>query len=322
VEIQLSDRLSLKERLQALRDAQRELARVVREDAAAGLPAMTLEQPPLALMEPETLAVHPWFGRDSEWKRAAAHARVITGIEAIWFEDGQDHRETMAFPALVAASIPTLLRVAQVNAARAAFKTLLLDIKQRYAKQALAEADEDGEADSETATPSWRQRDKVMQEALKSAGMARLCVKQAYRPIQVIEERGLLRAQYYRKLKVPMRKTTAAAERARVGSLRDSGSGVMEEAYERLCALADNTPLVEVRNPNRIVTVNAKLEERGWCQRTGVLPIFYHSEPSDPAPAVDMSRLVLPHQKETHRSDRTLEALPLIPALHLYRYAS
>jgi len=307
-------------RLRNITSTQATLRECVLADASKHYTAATWQRSDAVDTEEASTLCHPWNSHaDAYTSPYTEQERILQGIEQMWFVDGQGRKETLTFPGLIAASDGTLKAVSDVNDARAAFKKAVVALKNEFKKMTY------NDIEQEIGDVIGQRRDNYLRVAFKRAGITRFCIKQAYRPIPHVDDRELVYAQYYKKLKQSITRTAADVQLEKAAKkLQQHPSSGYQEAYDKLARLPSKTPLAEVRNISRVITVNIKTQETDqepvYGQVTGVLPIFYKDEPNKTLVLHDMSRLGQEQRKPAKRSDVTVDPEVYIPIMRLHKY--
>lgn len=269
----------VKRALQQLHDdwnaAYAALAKAVYADAVIGYPAIVFDLKPEYLHEDER-AGHPWLSSELALTTdAPAHELALIGINDIWFNDRSDAMRAYDFPGLIMCRPETLERVRDVNAVKNRIKDEIKSIRDSFSGM------------------SNKDIDKQVKAALESAGMARLCIKQAYRLIPFIDAPGLLRAKFYLNPKRPSRCRTVGQQLAIYEEKIQKGEGtkVIFDAVEELKGLKKDLPISERQESTPVMTVNYRMCDRipgknskneylnFWGQKTAALPVFCIGDP-------------------------------------------
>lgn len=315
--------------LAQLEQSLRELRRATMCDADRGYQALVFKGLPETL-HPDDRAEHPWYNKKRPIIMVSYHQHelVLAGIEAIWFTDREDSRRTYDFPSLVISSMKTLDAVKKVNLAKQQFKSLVVSLKKIY--RGLSDADIES-----ALSPRGQERAMLssVHTAFLKAGLARICVKQVYRPIHYNSTLGLVRAKYYRKPVKPGRQRTVSKQLETFKKQRKKGdeSEALLNAIQLLNTMPGDQIIRQSQNSSDIITINykipsvAKENKYHWSQATGVLPFFSIGQPiDDVSEFVDFTALDTLYKERalsTQKSTRTSkwETKAFIPKFHLYK---
>lgn len=258
--------------------------------------------------------------------------RAAALVRDIWFgDDIDDARATVTAVGLIGCSDATLELARTANAAKDAFKALVLLFRGRTTERnrALAEL-----------LDTVRARDPQLARALAAAGVGRLHLVQAYRHIPVLDETPVRVGFSYAASARAIRALTREQALELVEALPDTHAARAvyrqilaqyppDERFAQMRSLAPNLVAnvvfrdgyEEVERIRRGVAVRVRAEQVRRRLLHVHLPILLPLTagtglPAHPARGPETrtagSRLV--------RSDRRIDGPPLIPALRLYRY--
>jgi hypothetical protein len=278
-----------------------------------------------ALRSNETLPI--WVSRSDQEIEQGLKMRdkAVMLYQALWYEDGQDGRETLTCPGLIAASADTLKAAHYCNDAKDAFKASVLALKKLSKGQA------------EAVMTDLHARDREVALSMRRMGAARLNLKQAYRHIPLLNTCPLKVGFTWSKQGRTIQRTTVAEARRLLEQRKDSPQ--VRSELERLAQIPETEMLARVRSvsphlranivfpahsagpENGEATQGAKSDD-GLVRRLmqaplpilvpaqagGTLPDFI---PIPPEP-VGSSRL--------KRSDVRIEDEPFLPLIRVHRY--
>lgn len=240
-------------------------------------------------------------------------AKVIQLYRALWYENDQDGRETITCPGIVGASPNTLAAAQACNAAKDTFKAAVLALK------AL------GRIETNAAMADLHQRQETIASAMRRMGAARLNLKQVYRHIPLLEQRPLKIGFTWSKQGRVIQRTSMAAAR-RLLEQRVETPQVRFE-LQRLAEIRDDEILARVRGICPHVRANIVFAEnpnRHGPQRRlmqAPLPILIPLQPGECLPEFVPVASGPPVNPRLRRADVKIEDEPLLPSIHVYRYA-
>jgi len=280
---------------------------------------------------------HPW---DDMSKDLTEQEKAATAIKEVWFNNDDDPKRTYDFPGIVGCSKETLRLVNHVNETKSIFQKEMLEIKKKYQDA----SDKSLTLDLQNRAKEWehlesfnQQFNKAILEIRKRANLSRLCVKHVYRPIHVIDTLGLMRAKYYRKAIRPSRPRTVKVQLEKFQRKVEQGvaNQLIRESIEMLKTLPMDALVAKKQKANEVITVNYKLpaadenSKPRWLQTTGVLPIFYLSQPGMLCETeLDFSSLDTPYEirsedkKKARKESTRWENSPIVKGSDLYREKS
>lgn len=317
IEIPFADIHTLKELVGTLKSQNNHL-RTLMEDPNNGVSAIRHTFLPDTLAQEEAIH-HPWVeGEDN----SQPLNDCIDATQAIWFDDTRiDPRRTRAFPAVVIANQPVLDHVKAINNTKDDLKKAITSIKKRHRSL----TDDDIATHIDFDRDGLNRANEAVKQTMHKAGVARLCVKQAYRHIPVHDE-PLLKAKYYFAPKRPSRKRTVSDQITlfRTKQQRGDTSPELAVAIEILHTLPMDLVISERQAVTHIITANIKIGNDAkagrWVQSTAVMPIFFGEVKGELNDAVDFSRLNIPPSAEPQPAKRkTVWAeSPFIPHYRLH----
>jgi hypothetical protein len=237
--------------------------------------------------------------------------KAIQLYRSLWYEDGQDGRETLTCPGIVGASLTTLAAAQACNAAKDEFKAAVLALK-AY-----------GKTETRGAMADLHRRWETVAVAMRRMGAARLNLKQAYRHIPLLERRPIkIGFTWSRQGRVIQRMSVAAArclleQRVETPQIR------LE--MQRLAEIGGSEPLARVRSvcPHlRANIVFAGLEGSHVSRRLmqAPLPVLVPLQPGERLPEFVAVNPDPPLHPRLRRADVRIEDEPFLPSIRVHRY--
>ncbi|HNB88944.1 MAG TPA: hypothetical protein PLP91_01045 [Plasticicumulans sp.] len=258
--------------------------------------------------------------------------RAATLIRDIWYGDEvEDARMTVTSIGLIGCCAETLTLAQAANAAKDAFKTVVLQFRGKTSERnrALAEMLE-----------TWHARDPDLARALSAGGIGRVHLVQAYRHVPVLDETPVRVGFSYASSARAIRALTRDQALELVEALPDTHAA--RAVYRQMLSqYPDSERFAQMRNlaPNLVANLvfrdgygEEERVRRGVPVRVRVeqvrrkllhvhLPILFPLAAGAPLPAHPArGPQVRSAASRLLRSDRRIDGPPLIPALRLYRY--
>lgn len=236
--------------------------------------------------------------------------KVAHLYSALWYEDGQDGRDTINCPGLIGAGSNTVQCIHAANNAKDAFKNAVLALKSVT------------KAEANSVMADLNRRNEEVAATMRRMGAARLNLKQAYRRIPVLEERPLKVGFTWSKQGRTIQRTTVAEVRGLLESRMITPQ--LQVEMERLGSIPSSEILARVRTvcPHlraNIVFMNDNNElKRRLIQAP--IPIAVHLRAGEPLPdfvPVDSEPTAV---RRLQRSDMRLEDEAFLPSLRVFRY--
>lgn len=236
--------------------------------------------------------------------------KAVELYQALWYEDGQDGRETLTCPGVIGASAATLAAAETCNAAKDAFKTAALALK--ALPGALAR----------TVFMDLHKRHEEVAAAMQRIGAARLNLKQAYRRIPLLDRRPEKIGFTWSKQGRAIQRTTLVEARRLLERRRETPQVLLD--LQRLSALPSHELLARARSvcphlrANIVFTTPDGQAQRRLMQAP--LPILVPLQAGErlpefvPIPPEPMGSLRL------QRSDVRIEEDVFLPSIRAYRY--
>lgn len=237
--------------------------------------------------------------------------KAIQLYRALWYEDGQDGRETLTCPGIVGASPSAMAAAHACNAAKDAFKAAVLALKSLT------------RAEVATAMAELHHRQEAVAFAMRRMGAARLNLKQAYRHIPLLDRRPLKIGFTWSKQGRVIQRTTVAGARRLLEQRMETPE--IHQELQRLAEIPDNEMLARVRSvcPHlRANIVFAGPEGSGVLRRLmqTPLPILIPLQQGEPLPEFVPTAPDLLTNPRLRRADVRIEDAPLLPAIRVHRY--
>lgn len=235
--------------------------------------------------------------------------KAVMLFQSLWYEDGQDGRETITCPGLIGASADTLEAARQCNAAKDAFRDAVLALKKLRKPRADALLDE------------LHRRDPDVARAMQRMGTARLNLKQAYRHIPLLDVKPVKVGFTWSR----QGRTIQRIGHARIRTLLERRSETPQTRLEldKLARLPADEPLARVRPVCPHLRANVVFDTGGETERRLVqtpLPLLVPLQAGEDLPEFVP---VPPHPvgaDRLRRSDVRLEDEPFLVSLRVYRY--
>ena len=252
-----------------------------------------------------------WVSRTEEEQRQGVGMRTKTvGLyQALWYEDGQDGRETLTCPGIVGASAETLEAATACNTAKDAFKAAVLALKKLQKSQ------------RNEAMADLHKRNQTVAVAMKRMGGARLNLKQAYRHIPLLpscpSKIGFTWSKQGRTIQ-----RTSVTEARRLLSRRRQLPQIQLELH-RLQDVPDHEVLARVRSVCPHLRANiVQTGGNGPLRRLmqAPLPILIPLEPGDALPEFVPIPPTPTGTPRLQRSDVRIEEVPFLPSIRIHRY--
>lgn len=284
-------RITLLESFEALLVRLDELCTAVRHDAA--LPAW------VSRTEAELLG-------QTDMRLKAIHL-----YRALWYEEGQDGRETLTCPGIVGASPGTIAAAHVCNAAKNDFKSAVLALKSLARTEVT------------TVMADLHRRQEVVAAAMRRMGVARLNLKQAYRHIPLLDQRPLKVGFTWSKQGRVIQRTTVADTR-RLLEQRVETPEIHQE-LQRLAGIPSDEMLARVRSVCPHLRANIVFAASGGL---GVLrrlmqtplPILIPLQQGESLPEFVPTAPDLLTNPRLRRADVRIEDEPFLPVVRVYRY--
>lgn len=196
-------------------------------------------------------ALPAWVSRTDQEVTENLDMRIkaIQLYQALWYEDGQDGRETLTCPGIVGASLETLAAARKCNVDKDAFKKAVLALKGLTRSQANGLMDD------------LHRRQETVAIAMRRMGTARLNLKQAYRHVPFLDQRPM-------KIGFTWSKQGRVIQRTSVATARR----LLEQRIETPQVCLDLQRLAEIRSNEMLARV------RGVCPHLRANIVFSDSQ--------------------------------------------
>lgn len=253
-----------------------------------------------------------WVSRSEQEiaEKLEAREKAIKLFQTLWYEDGQDGRETLTCPGIIGVSADTMDAAISCNSAKDAFKNAVLALK----KLSKAQAD--------SLLIDLHARNEAVAQTMRRMGTARLNLKQAYRHIPLLNQRPMKIGFTWSKQGRTIQRTSVAEAR-RLLERRKDGPQIRTE-LERLAQIPEAEILARVRSvcPHLRANIVIKTEDETLERRLmqAPLPILVPLQAGETLPdfipippePVGSTRL--------KRSDVRIEEEPFLPLIRIHRY--
>ena len=252
-----------------------------------------------------------WVSRTEQEQRHSLDMRAkIAGLyQALWYEDGQEGRETLTCPGIVGASTETLAAATACNSAKDAFKAAVLALKKLQKSQ------------RSDAMADLHKRNQAVAVAMKRIGGARLNLKQAYRHIPLLSscpsKIGFTWSKQGRTIQ-----RTSVTEARRLLSRRRMLPQIQLE-LRRLQEIPDREVLARVRSVCPHLRANiVQPDNNGPLRRLmqAPLPILIPLRPGEALPEFVPIPPTPTGAPRLQRSDVRIEEMPFLPSIRVHRY--
>lgn len=237
-------------------------------------------------------------------------AKAIKLYQALWYEDGQDGRDTLTCPGIIGADNETLGLAKACNEAKDTFKQAVLALKKLP------------KADMDRLMEDLHQRDETVATAMKRMGAARLNLKQAYRHIPVLDKRPIKIGFTWSKQGRTIQRTTVQEARRLLERRRETPQTRLE--LERLAPIANTEILARVRRVCPHLRANLVFQtpdneiQRRLMQAP--LPILVPLQPGEQLPEFVPIAPDPPSSQRLQRSDVRIEEEVFLPSIRVHRY--
>lgn len=256
-------------------------------------------------------ALPVWVPRTDQEQEAGLtlRAKAVQLYHTLWYEDGQDGRETVTCPGIVGASPSTLDIARACNAAKDAFKKAVLALKGL------------SRADANALLMDLHKRNEQVAEAMQRLGAARLNLKQAYRHLPVLDARPIKIGFTWSKQGRTIQRTSVAEARRLLERRAETPQVQLE--LRRLADISPAEILARVRSVCPHLRANVVFQTPHGIQRRLIqapLPILVPLARGErlpdyvPVPAEPTASLRL------QRSDIRIEEQVFLPTIRVHRY--
>lgn len=236
--------------------------------------------------------------------------KAINLFQALWYEDGQEGRDTLTCPGIIGADFETLNLAKTCNEAKDTFKKAVLALKTLP------------KADMDTLMEDLHRRNETVATAMKRMGAARLNLKQAYRHIPVLDKRPVKIGFTWSKQGRTIQRTSVQEARRLLERRRETPQTRLE--LERLAPIVETEILARVRpvcphlRANLVFQNPAKEVQRRLMQAP--LPILVPLKPDEELPEFVPIAPDPPTSQRLQRSDVRIEEDVFLPTIRVHRY--
>lgn len=237
-------------------------------------------------------------------------SKAVSLFQTLWYEEGQDGRETITCPGVIGVGADTLAAARRLNELKDTFKAAVLALKTLRKSEADA-----------ILTELIHKRDTGVAHAMRRMGAARLNLKQAYRHVPLLERRpAKVGFTWSRQGRTIQRISVAEARRLLE---RRSETPQTRQELERLSRLPAGEPLARVRPVCPHLRANVVFGDHAQPSRRLIqtpLPLLVPLSEGQPLP----SFVAVPPEpvatSRLRRSDTKLEEEPFLILLQVFRY--
>lgn len=258
-------------------------------------------------------ALPAWVSRTDQEMAENLDVRIkaIQLYQALWYEDGQDGRETVTCPGIIGASLETLAAAQKCNVNKDAFKKAVLALKGLNRSQINSLMDD------------LHRRQEPVATALRRMGTARLNLKQAYRHIPFLDQRPVKIGFTWSKQGRVIQRTSVATARRLLEQRIETPQICLE--LQRLAEIRSDEMLARVRSvcPHlRANIVFPDTEGQGVQRRLmqAPLPILVPLQPSERLPEFVPVTAEPPAIPRLRRADVRIEDEPFLLSIRVHRY--
>lgn len=268
----------------------------------------------LSQLQQELLRQRPphWLPLSAQEELISDSLTVLTSlITDLWYEDGQDGRETRSRHGLVMITADIAEHIRRINDCKDAFKHAVL------------------KARAELSEVEWREeygrlgQPDGLRESLHFAGLSRVHLRQCYRHLPLLEHRPVkvgfswyVNGRSIRKLSV------AQAEQALLALGEDKPH--IQVQLQKLHQLPAHTPLAQIQTLAPVVRANMVFADDAPQPRKAMnvpLPLFIVDNGAGLPAFNEIDLLPPPGRTRRERSDQKIASEVFLPSLrvHLYR---
>ncbi|MDX1605423.1 MAG: hypothetical protein R3202_04470 [Candidatus Competibacterales bacterium] len=249
-----------------------------------------------------------WVARSDEEidGRLDMRYKAVRLYQQLWYEDGQEGRETVTCPGLVGVSPDTLEQAHCCNAAKDAFKQAVLALKPLRKSQ------------TDSLLAEIHHRHETVAAAMQRMGAARLNLKQAYRHVPLLDERP-------RKVGFTWSRQGRTIQRLDIPAVRRllerrSETPQQRQALERLSRLPQTEILARIRPVCPHLRANILFADDSRRLVQTPLPLLVPLRPGEDLPEF----VPVPPEPTGHsrlrRSDVRIEDEPFLALVQVHRY--
>lgn len=234
--------------------------------------------------------------------------KAIALYQALWYEDGQDGRETLTCPGIVGASAETMAAAHTCNDAKDAFKAAVLNLKSLSKPEA------------EIAMADLHRRNEEVASAMQRMGAARLNLKQAYRHVPLLDRRPVKIGFTWSKQGRTIQRTRVTEARRLLERRCETPQVQLER--QRLAEIPESEMLARVRSVVPHLRANIVFDAEGTERRLmqAPLPILIPLQSGERLPEFVPISPYLTGSLRLQRSDVRIEEEPFLPSIRIHRY--
>lgn len=234
-------------------------------------------------------------------------------FEDVWYQDGQDGRETRSSFGLIAADDALIEAALNINQLKDSLKSLANHMQKQDKAQ-------------------WRElkgelniRRRELRESLHFSGLARLHLKQTWRHIPVIERCPTrVGFNWYNSGRSIQKLSLEQAQKAL--EKMDISSPHIQTQLSALGQLRPGTPLAKVQNLAPVMRANVFFDDNMTPDRLAMnvsLPLLFKAGQDGKLPEHNTPPLTPPTERQRAvRSDRRIEDDPFLPSIRAHRYVT
>lgn len=237
------------------------------------------------------------------WQQPSWQSVELTqAAKDVWYQDGQDGRETRCYYGVVPANDETLAWVRLVNSLKQRLQADLAQVKE--------------------SMPDWQaeffQRLPELNTRLAAMQLSRLHLKQLWRQLPVLEAPiNTIRYSWYTSGRSIKR--LSVAEVGKMLEKHNQAQDHIQMYWDKLNRLSEDEPLAQIQAQAPVLRANVWFSTGERRAFNAPMPIFASHPPekiSFPDPYTTTQR------KRAQRSDVIIDPVPYFPALRIHRYLS
>lgn len=239
------------------------------------------------------------------------HLTKVTNLyKDIWYQDGQDGRETRSCPGLVEASAEVIAKAKRVNELKDSFRNLVQKIQ--------------GKRDTWHSIKSeLNHRHIGLQETMLNKGLERIHLKQLYRHIPILDHRPV-KAGFSWYTGGRSIKRISVEDAVSLLLKLDSQDEHIQVQLAKVQALPANTPLARVQNQAPLMRANYVFADDVSPKRKAQnvsLPVLFPEDVNRPFPSHNIPELDPPEERNRlQRSDLKIELDPFLKSIRVHKY--
>ncbi len=238
--------------------------------------------------------------------------KAVKLYQSMWYEDGQDGRDTLTCPGIIGASPATIEKAQVLNEVKASFKTAVLELK-RLAK-----------SENRQLVNDLHARSLSINTLMRQFGAARLNLKEAYRRVPILPQTPLRVGFTWSQFGRVIQRMTLTEVREMLENRRNTPQVLADR--EKLAEIVQDEPFARIRpvRPHLRANVMYPSAEGSTFRKLiqtpvpVILPLSIHQPLPDylDAPADP------PMIQRNQRRDARIENEPFLPSLRIHRYRS